>query len=154
MEGNPTGMQGESRLRQGDSWGKNRGTSQQRTSSFTSTSSASQLSCKAARRAAVPLPGSCLGQKELHVNGVQLTFKSQLHHGSHTTIPFSICYRQTAMPLHRNRSYGVREVRHCLRTTLIGEGPQTIQNMLQNMLSSHQLWQLNTPSPSRISKTN
>lgn len=59
MEGNPTGMQGESRLRQGDSWGKNRGTSQQRTSSFTSTSSASLLSCKAARGAAVPLPDSC-----------------------------------------------------------------------------------------------
>lgn len=58
------------------------------------------------------------------------------------------------MPLHRNRSYGVREVRHCLRTTLIGEGPQTIQNMLQNMLSNHRLWQLNTPSPSRMSKTN
>ena len=74
MEGNPTGTQGESRLRQGDSWGKNRGTSQQRTSSFTSTSSASQLCCKAARGAAVPLPDSCLCQKELHVSRVQLPF--------------------------------------------------------------------------------
>src|SRR5699024_6289021 len=105
-----------SRLRQGDSWGKNRGTSQQRTSYFTSTSSATQLSCKAARGAAVPLPNSCLYQKELHVIRVQLTYKSQLHHCSHNTTTFSICYRQTTMPLHRNHTYRAREVLHCHRT--------------------------------------